>query len=190
MAKADDKSQTSPGVATDGETAAQSAPSFIRGKAAVLSQDERLDRTEGILKRNCLWAGGLGLIPIPIVDLAAVSGIQLKMLHELTKFYGLENDEKLGKKVISSLIGGLVPSTLGPVVGSMLKVVPLVGSVAGFLTQPAFSYAATYAIGKVFVRHFEQGGTLLTLDPKKEYEYQAAMFEDAMAARKSKASSS
>jgi len=193
MDNAEDNNQSGPDVNRNADdanknTAAPLAPSFIRGEAAALSQDGRLRKTEEILKWNSLLAGGLGIIPIPLVDLAAVSAVQLKMLRDLTRFYGLENDEKLGKKVISALIGGLVPSTLGPAVGSMLKVVPLVGGIAGLLTQPAFSYASTYAVGKVFIRHFEQGGTLLTLDPKKEYAYQTAMFKEAIAAKNLKAS--
>jgi uncharacterized protein (DUF697 family) len=46
-------------------------------------------------------------------------------------------------------------------VASVVKFVPVVGSLAGMITEPAIAAAATYALGKVFIQHFESGGTLL-----------------------------
>lgn len=37
--------------------------------------------------------------------------------------------------------------------------------------MPVFSGSATYAIYKVFVQHFESGGTFLDLDPAKVKVY-------------------
>jgi hypothetical protein len=31
--------------------------------------------------------------------------------------------------------------------------------------------ASTYAVGRVFIQHFESGGTLLTFDPAKVRDY-------------------
>ena len=48
---------------------------------------------------------------------------------------------------------------------------PFVGYVVGGLSTPLLAGAATYAVGKVFIQHFESGGTLLDFEPAKVREY-------------------
>ena len=50
----------------------------------------------------------------------------------------------------------------------------------GFVSSPAFSGAVTYAIGKVFVQHFEMGGTLLDFNPEKVKKYFREQYEQGM----------
>ena len=66
-------------------------------------------------------------------------------------------------KWVSSLAGGFVPT--------YLKAVPGLGMVAGILTAPLFYGAVTYAVGKVFIEHFETGGTLLTFNADRMRVY-------------------
>jgi len=40
------------------------------------------------------------------------------------------------------------------------------GSVIGAVSFSAFGAAASYAIGKIFVRHFEAGGTIESFQPE------------------------
>jgi uncharacterized protein (DUF697 family) len=127
---------------------------------------------QDIVSNYVWWSAGAGLLPFPVLDLAAVTGVQLRMLSRLSKLYGYEFSENLGKSLIGSLLGSVVPANLARgVVGSLIKAVPVVGPLAGLVTQPAFSGAATYAIGMVFIRHFEEGGTLLDFDPVKRRAY-------------------
>ena len=49
----------------------------------------------------------------------------------------------------------------------MCGVLPWHSSIAGVIALPGLAFASTYAIGKVFVLHFEAGGTLLDFDPLK-----------------------
>jgi uncharacterized protein (DUF697 family) len=64
------------------------------------------------------------------------------------------------------------------VVGSMFKVLPGFGAVVGgLLAFPAISGAVTYALGKVFVKHFEEGGTLLDLNVEKMREFFASQYQ-------------
>ena len=115
---------------------------------------------------------GAGLIPVPFVDLVAVSGAHLKMLREVSKVYGVEFQAERGKAVIASLIGYIVPKALSfGTVGSLLKTIPVLGEFVGAPFMVAFCGASTYAIGKVFIQHFESGGTFLTFDPAKVKEY-------------------
>ncbi len=130
-------------------------------------------------KNYMWWSMGAGLIPIPFVDLVAVSGVHLKMLAAISKIYGVQYSENRGKAVIAALTGSAVPHAMSfGMVGSLLKAVPLVGVLAGTPTMALFSAASAWALGKVFIQHFESGGTFLTFKPEQVKEYFRAQFEE------------
>ncbi len=121
-----------------------------------------------IVKKWSLWSAGVGIVPIPLVDLIGTVGIQVKMLKDLADHYELPFKEDLGKTAVASLVGGVGATGLGwSSVRSLIKAIPLVGTVAAFTVMPAFAGASTMAAGKVFIQHFESGGTFLTFDPNK-----------------------
>ena len=123
------------------------------------------------------WAMGAGAIPIPILDLAVVSGVQLKMLAEISKIYGVPFQKNRVKVVVGSLLGACVPSALSlGLIDSALKALPVAGFVAG-ASMAIFCAAAAWALGKVFIQHFESGGTFLDLNPDEAREYFKAQFE-------------
>lgn len=125
-----------------------------------------------VITRHVALAAGAGLIPLPVADFAAITGVQLSMVALICEVYGQPFSKEAAKGIIASLIGGAIGAqTSSLVIGSKLKFVPVVGTVVSWLVTPAASAAATYGIGKVFVRHLESGGSLLTFDPKKMKEY-------------------
>ncbi|MDX9882077.1 MAG: DUF697 domain-containing protein [Prolixibacteraceae bacterium] len=145
----------------------------------------KLDSANDLVKKWMWWTMGAGLIPVPFVDLAAVTGVQLKMLSDLSKLYEVKFSENRGKAIISALLGSIVPNSLaGGGVGSVLKMIPLVGTILGGVSMSLFSGAATYAIGKSFIQHFESGGTFLDFDPVKVKEYFKDLFEEGKAVAK------
>lgn len=129
---------------------------------------------EAIVNRYIPWSLGAGLIPIPIVDVATLTGVQLKMLGELSRLYNVEFSENSGKSIIASLVGSLGSvSVAGGTVGSLVKAIPGFGPIIGAATLPVIAGASTYAIGKVFTQHFESGGTFLSfnaLEGKKIFQ--------------------
>jgi uncharacterized protein (DUF697 family) len=136
-----------------------------------MDQEARKAWTTGVTKNHALLSMGIGFIPIPVVDFVALTGVQLRLLNKLSKFYGVTFSKEKGKKIIASLIGGYLPVSLGRPFYSLIKAVPVIGQTAGVLAMPAIAGATTYALGKVFVRHFESGGTLLDFDPPKMKKY-------------------
>lgn len=134
---------------------------------------------KAIVKRYMLWSMGAGAIPIPVIDLATITGVQLKMLAELAREYGVPFREDRGKAVISALIGGVGSGALAyGLVGSMLKAVPLFGSLLGVASVPVTAGAATYALGNVFLQHFASGGTFLDFDPARVRAHFAEQVEE------------
>jgi uncharacterized protein (DUF697 family) len=121
----------------------------------------------------------VGLVPVPLVDFAGVTVIQLNMLRVIAKKYGVPFSKSTVKNILSSLVGGAVPATVSaPLAASFTKLVPGAGTAAGVVTMPIISGASTYAVGKVFVQHFASGGTFLTFKPEKVKAYYEEMFKE------------
>jgi uncharacterized protein (DUF697 family) len=149
--------------------------------AAPMTMEERDEAAEKLVDRFTLWSGGAGLIPIPLVDIAAVGGVQIQMLRRLSELYDVPFSENAGKSVLASLAGSLIPasaaSTTAMGLTSALKLIPGVGTIIAAVTMPAFSAGATYLIGKVFIQHFASGGTLLDFNPPDYREFIKAQKE-------------
>jgi uncharacterized protein (DUF697 family) len=142
----------------------------------------REEGAQRLVNRHALYSAAAGLVPVPIFDLAAITGVQIKMLKEMADYYGIPFQADLGKSMVSALIGGVVPTKLAyGVAGSMIKGVPVIGQLLSIFTAPAFASASTYAIGRVFITHFESGGTFLDFDPEKVRQHFKAEYESAHA---------
>jgi uncharacterized protein (DUF697 family) len=140
--------------------------------AAVTPEPEsRNDVASKLVDRFAIWSGVGGLIPIPVVDLLAVGGLQVQMLRRLSQIYDIEFSANRGKAVIAALAGTMIPATSGMGAASALKAVPILGMLASGFVMPALSAGATFAIGKAFIQHFESGGTLLDFNPPDYREF-------------------
>ena len=139
------------------------------------------DQANEIVRNYTLASVIVGAIPLPVVDLVALSGLQLKMLHRLAGLYQMEFSEELGKSLIASLLGGgaslSFASNLANLARSLVKGVPIVGLATGMISVAALGGASTYAIGQVFIQHFESGGTFLDFDPQLVKDHYAKQFQ-------------
>jgi uncharacterized protein (DUF697 family) len=123
---------------------------------------------ERIVRRYMIWSAGTALIPLPLVDMVAVTAIELALVKKLSDHYNIGFSSQRGKALIVSLIGGV---HAGLFTGSFLKMVPVIGFGGAVIPIAALAGALTYAVGKVFIHHFEAGGTLLDFDPSKLEKY-------------------
>jgi uncharacterized protein (DUF697 family) len=146
-----------------------------------MTDQQRDEQASQLVDRYSLWSGAAGLIPVPIVDVVVVGGVQIQMLRKLSEIYGVPFSDNMGKSVLASLAGSLIPASTATTtamgVGSLMKGLPGIGTVIGALTMPAFSAGATYIIGKVFIQHFASGGTLLDFNPPDYREFIKAQKE-------------
>ncbi len=173
--KTPDKTKPDSGVAAVSEENAvvEEKPAPMTGEQHV----ERLERSRNLIKNHVIASLSTGLVPIPVVDLVLLSGIQLKMMSGLAKIYGLEFKKSVGKATIASLLGGYLPALTAMPVVSILKSVPLLGPTAVVTSVSLLGAAATYATGQVFLQHFESGGTFLTFKPDQVRAFFAQEFE-------------
>ncbi|MGR9012014.1 MAG: YcjF family protein [Gammaproteobacteria bacterium] len=144
----------------------------------LIKADNTLEAAQELVKKSMYASMAAGLVPVPIFDFLAVSAIQTEMLRRLSHLYGVTFMEGKGKNALAALIGGSFPTSVAPVFASLSKMIPIVGSTLGAVCLPLISGASTYAVGKVFVQHFESGGTFLTFDPEMVRGYYAEQFKE------------
>jgi uncharacterized protein (DUF697 family) len=158
------------------------------GVGVVEAEVARVDQATNISKRYAAYAASAAVIPVPIADLAGVIALQVKLVNEISKLYEVPFKENRAKGAIISLLASVIPAQLGVAAASFMKLIPIVGQLLGAATAPAFAGAATYAVGRVFTKHFEAGGTLLTFDSGKMREYFKSELLTATKSRVSSAS--
>ena len=133
----------------------------------------RGDHADSIIKNHMIWSMGAGFIPVPIADLFAVGAIQLDMIRQMCKVYDVDFKQTEGKAIISALTG----TGLARLGARAVKFIPGVGSILGGITLAVLSGASTFALGEVFKKHFETGGTFLDFDPERLKKYYNEKFE-------------
>lgn len=149
------------------------------GKEHIFAQKvtERVNRASQAhttVRNYMIGATITGLIPLPLVDMAAVTVIQLKMIHRLAKLYEVPFSQNLVKSLITSLLSG----TLTFSTAVLAKSVPVIGQATSIISAMVVGGAATYAIGKIFTEHFESGGNFLNFDPEKMRAHFQELYEE------------
>ena len=132
-----------------------------------------MNNPDQIIKSHVLWALGGGLIPIPLADFVAVTAIQLDMVKDLCQVHGVPYEQQQGRTLISALAG----TSLASIGASVVKAIPVIGSILGGVSMSIMSGATTYALGGVFDKHFSEGGTLDNFDVEDIREYYANQVE-------------
>lgn len=122
-----------------------------------MNKEEQIDK---IINNHVLYSMGLGIIPIPLVDIAGVTATQLDMLSQIGGVYGKNFSDISGKSFIASTAG----ATFARLGASFLKAIPGIGSIIGGVSMSIMSGASTYAIGQVAHRFFRDGLELEDID--------------------------
>ena len=116
-----------------------------------------------VLRNHVIATAAAGLVPNPLLNIGVLYGIQLRMLKKLAAVYEVEFAEQRANSFIGALAGTSVRVTSQGLLN-------LLGRTIAAFTGPVLPAATTYSLGKVFIRHFESGGTFLTFDPKRAKE--------------------
>jgi len=137
------------------------SPQTIPGNKRIRAYFERKSKKKEalrIVRRYMFLSGGIGLIPLPLVDQIMLSGLLAKMLHELFRLYGTKLSEHKAKAIIAAVLGGAhsdwIPRYLLTYVD---KLMPKATGVAQIVIRPAIAVAITYSVGLLFVHHFDKG---------------------------------
>lgn len=155
----DDESHPS-GPSPEGDAAPPTDPAASAGSG----NGELTERARKIIKRHAAYGAAGGLIPVPLVDIAAASTIQMRMISQLAELYGIPFSEQLVKSTVASLVASVLPQAgVGYATLSTVRVVPVVGTALSLATFPTLYAAITYALGRTFASYFANGGTIENL---------------------------
>jgi uncharacterized protein (DUF697 family) len=120
---------------------------------------------EQIVKNYLPLAVAAGMVPLPGLDLAAIGGLQLKVLAALAEHYKVSFSQAQAQLIVTSLLGSVGTTVLaGAALVSIAKIIPLFGSLLGAASMPVAAGAITRAMGRLAIDHFEAGGTMESLD--------------------------
>lgn len=97
-------------------------------------------------------AGAVGATPIPFSDAIALMPIQGAMIVKVSQVYGIEIGPDAAVPIVSSLVGIGGATLVGrTVVGSLLKLVPGIGSVAGGVIAGTTAVMLTKGLGQLYI---------------------------------------
>jgi uncharacterized protein (DUF697 family) len=151
------------------EVASTQAPAKEPAKEPIAPPTDassRKTRAGQAIHRNVLWALGGGVLPLPLLDVAAVTAVELKLLKELADIYQVEFSPGIAKKIVYSLLANIGLVGVGTVIGiSFIKFVPFLGMSLGFISVSALVGAFTDSLGQTVLLHLEAGGTLQDFSP-------------------------
>jgi uncharacterized protein (DUF697 family) len=125
-------------------------------------------------------AATAGAVPVPVADLVMIAGIQTSMLNQLARLYGQPLDSAHMKELAGALGAGLMARSAGR---SLIKLIPVVGTVLGAVSGAALAGASTYALGRAFCYYYRDVLDGKAPDIAKLKAYYNEQFEAARAAR-------
>ena len=108
-----------------------------------------------IVDRHKNYAAAGGLVPLPAVNIASVTAINLRMVKQLSELYGVPFQRDRTRSLIIALIAGTVPTGAGLAASSILMWIVPGGLVWGLGAAALTAGALTRSIGLVFVDSFE-----------------------------------
>lgn len=112
------------------------------------------------IRNHMFSASAIGLVPVPFVDVAAITAVQAALVRRLAIIYGTTYSEQAVRNTIGALVGGVIGHNAGVMTAiSLARFVPF-GGLFSLASLSAIAGGTTYALGRVFQRHFENGGSV------------------------------
>jgi len=119
------------------------------------------EQGRSIVNKKVAWSAGAGILPLPLFDMIAVTGVQLKMISDLCELYQIPFKQSLARPIVISLIGSLGAGMLAPALAlTTFKLIPGISMLLSGTALATTSAGITYAVGHLFLDHFKTGGTL------------------------------
>jgi uncharacterized protein (DUF697 family) len=128
-------------------------------RTAVPLASRRRALARRIVDRHKNYAAMGGLVPLPAVNIASVTAVNLRMVKRLSELYGVPFQRDRTRSLIIALIAGAVPTGAGLAASSTLMWIVPGGLVWGLGAAALTAGALTRGIGLVFVDSFEAAVT-------------------------------
>lgn len=107
---------------------------------------------EAVINQHTSMAFSVGFVPIPTSDAPLLIANQVSMIVRVISIYDLKSLSKdLTTRMISTFISGIVVRTGMWAAGSLLKLVPGVGTAVGGVINGAVGSSITWALGQAII---------------------------------------
>jgi len=126
----------------------------------VTEADQRRARALAIVNRHAAYSAAGGIIPLPLINLAAVTTVLVRMVKILSDHYRVPFERDRARAIVVGLIGGVMPTGAAAVATSALFYITPPSVFMGLAVSCATAATFTRGVGRIFVEHFETGATL------------------------------
>jgi uncharacterized protein (DUF697 family) len=131
-------------------------------KQPIVATPNEIQEADKTILAHSALAAAAGVVPFPLLDVAGIATIQGLMISKIYKIY--YQDTKVGfsdnfaQNLLTVIIGGVGPELLfAGAIGSVLKLVPVVGILPGGGSVSFVGFGSTYAVGKIVSGQLSQG---------------------------------
>lgn len=145
---------------------------------------EAREHARELINRYSIAAGGVAATPIPFSDFLLLLPTQLGMIAHVSNAYGLDMSADTAKK-LATAFAGVAGAGFGIklAVGSLLKIIPLGGSIAGGTINTTIATTTTKLMGHAYLSYLddnfdelENAISSISPDILKEYWDKAKVF--------------
>ena len=149
-----------------------------------LKQKAAREHARALINRYSALAGGVAATPIPFSDFALLLPTQIGMITHVSNAYGLDMSADTAKK-LAIAFAGVAGAGFGIklAVGSLLKIIPLGGSIVGGTMNATIATTTTKLMGHAYLSYLddnfdelENAISSISIDVFKEYWDKAKVF--------------
>jgi len=143
---------------------------LVREEIKIMTTSLINDQKETINKKNqevifssSGKATAIAALPIPFIDIIAITYIQIDMIEKLAANYGIATDNKT-RAILSALFSTLMSSLLTEIAVSIASKTGLKTLFGKSMIKASIHGFTTTLTGELYARHFRNGGTLHNID--------------------------
>jgi uncharacterized protein (DUF697 family) len=126
----------------------------------------RRRKAVAIVERHANMSTVGGILPVPILNVAAITAVMVRMVRQLSNLYGVPFQRNRAHALVIGLMGGVMPTGLASAATSALVYVVPGANVLGLVVSSVTAGACARSLGRLFIDHFESGATLVDFPSK------------------------
>jgi uncharacterized protein (DUF697 family) len=123
---------------------------IMRGDYEEASDADRDDAIRSVIQACSITAAAVTIQPIPFVDTALITPIQIVMVQAIARIHGYQLDKKSVVEILSTFGASILAQN---VIMAAVKFIPFLG----WIVTTSMAYALTWAVGEVSDYYFRNG---------------------------------
>lgn len=134
----------------------------VAAPPATANSAETLRRRQAvaIVERYANYSSVGGAIPLPLANAAAITALLVRMVHSLSKLYGVPFERNRTRSVVIGLMGGALPTGFATIATTTLTYFVPGLNLMGLAVSSITSGAYARSIGQLYIEHFENGAAI------------------------------